>query len=171
MQELLNSTFLSDLVCHEDDRGEFTELYRESWYEDFRTIQWNMVSSKEGILRGVHAHKVHYDFLTVVDGEIFFGLHDLRKESSTYMKSKEVIISSKKKQTLIIPPGVAHGFYFLKPSIHIYGVSSYWNLSDEFGCQFSEPNLKIDWPNKSPNISERDKKQGSYLELLGAFNK
>jgi dTDP-4-dehydrorhamnose 3,5-epimerase len=59
-------------------------------------------------------------------------------------------------QCLIVPPGVAHGFYFFEPSIHIYGVSEYWNEADELGCHYADSDLGFIWPDKHPKISDRD---------------
>lgn len=161
---------LNTLTDHTDERGTFTELFREYWVEDFRPIQWNAVKSQQGVLRGVHAHKVHFDYLTIVKGRALFGLHDLRKDSPSFQQSVFVELCEDKTQVLIIPPGVAHGFYFIEPSIHIYAVSDYWNLDDELGCHFLQPELKLDWPNKNPLISGRDQDLPSYQELVQAFN-
>lgn len=66
---------------------------------------------------------------------------------------------------------MAHGFYFPEPSVHIYGVSEYWDLNDELGCHFLASELNLDWPDKNPNISERDSALGSYQDLLNNFYK
>ncbi len=59
---------LTALTPHADDRGVFTELFRECWPTAIRPIQWNVVSSKAGVLRGVHVHVRHDDYLTVASG-------------------------------------------------------------------------------------------------------
>lgn len=87
---------LSPLINHPDDRGVFTEIYRESWSENFRTIQWNLVRSDAQVLRGVHVHKKHYDYLTVVVGRVLFGLHDLRTDSPTFQDSAFVEMNENK---------------------------------------------------------------------------
>ena len=40
--------------------------------------QWNMVRSRPNVLRGVHAHRQHIDYLTMVSGIMILGLQDLR---------------------------------------------------------------------------------------------
>ena len=62
------------------------------------------------------------------------------------------------------------GFYFYEDSIHLYGVSEYWNLDDELGCHFASAELKLDWPNKEPIISDRDKALLDYKELENIFS-
>ncbi|MCH7826883.1 MAG: dTDP-4-dehydrorhamnose 3,5-epimerase family protein [Bacteroidetes bacterium] len=167
--KLPQGVILNSLQSHSDERGIFTEIFRESWVKDYRYIQWNVVKSNLGVMRGVHIHKKHFDYLTIVNGSALIGLHDMRKNSSTFQLSVFVDSKGSKLNTLIIPPGVAHGFYFFEPSIHLYAVSEYWNIEDELGCHFLEKQLKLDWPNKSPILSERDKNLPNYEQLLQKF--
>ena len=71
------------LQPHADDRGVFTELFRESWGVGVAPAQWNVVRSGQNVLRGVHVHWRHADYLTVVSGRATIGLHDLRDDSDT----------------------------------------------------------------------------------------
>lgn len=165
---------LSTLKMNIDDRGTFTELLRESWIEHPKFIQWNAVNSEQGILRGVHVHLKHYDYLTVMRGRILFALKDLRPDSPTENLSAMVEISAEKHQSLFIPPGVAHGFYMLEPSLHIYAVSEYWDMEDELGCHFADKSLEFNWPNANPRISERDLKLPALSDirpLIPSFTK
>lgn len=163
---------LSELQDHNDDRGTLTELYRKSWVQDdFEIVQWNAVRSEAGVLRGVHAHRVHWDYLTVVQGEILFGLHDLRRGSSTEGLSVMVTLRGDATGSLVIPPGVAHGFYFPKPTIYVYGVSAYWNMEDELGCHFLAPELKLSWPDHQPKVSPRDQENVPYQQLVEDYHR
>lgn len=147
---------LRPLQMHVDDRGLFTEVHRRAWDTDFEIKQWNVVHSQAQVLRGVHVHIKHFDCLCLVQGTAMFALRDLRSSSPTKDMVAYVEMSSTNLQCLIIPPGVAHGFYFHEPSIHIYGVSEYWNDADELGCHFADLGLGFTWPEKHPKISERD---------------
>jgi len=163
---------VSQLEDHQDDRGQLTELYRKSWAEDeFEIIQWNAVRSEAKVLRGVHAHREHWDYLTVVQGEVLFGLHDLRRGSSTEGLSAMVTLRGEATGSLVIPPGVAHGFYFPQPSIYVYGVSAYWNMEDELGCHFQAPELKLVWPDHNPRLSPRDQEQVPYQQLVEDYHR
>ena len=63
-----------------DDRGLFTELCARSGSGP-APVQWNAVRPDAGVLRGVHWHRVHADYLTVVGGTLVLGLRDLRAGS------------------------------------------------------------------------------------------
>ena len=154
---LLKDVQLFDLEMHVDERGVFTEIQRASWTSECEFRQWNVVSSAANVLRGVHVHKTHYDCLTLIKGRALFALKDLRSGSETFKMSSLLEFSGTQLKTLLIPPGVAHGFYFYEESIHIYGVSEYWDDRDELGCYFNDKELAIDWPNSTPILSSRDR--------------
>lgn len=162
--EILGVNIL-DFASHRDERGVFTELYRQSSDAIPALVQWNFVRSEPRVLRGVHGHFRHSDYLIVLEGRATFGLKDLRRESLSYGVSSMVELRSGNLQALIIPPGVAHGFYFHEPTLHIYGVTSYWDQEDELGCRWDDPELEMDWPDGSPTISPRDATLPGFSEF------
>ena len=161
---------LVSLTPHPDDRGVFTELYRASWDTGVAPVQWNAVSSGPNVLRGVHVHLRHADYLTLVMGRATIGLHDLRQGSPTEGVGTTVELAADLPAALVIPPGVAHGFYFHEPSIHVYAVSHEFDLADELGCLWDDPGLAIGWPCSDPLISPRDRDLGSLSDLRRIWN-
>jgi dTDP-4-dehydrorhamnose 3,5-epimerase len=139
-----------------DDRGSLMEIFRTEWGIGVEPVQWNFVKSAARVLRGVHLHLVHSDYLVLLEGLITIGLADLRKCSPTTGTSAIVQLDEYGYNAIMVPPGVAHGFYFPQPSYHVYGVSHTWDLADELGCRWNDPGLKLDWPCTSPILSERD---------------
>jgi dTDP-4-dehydrorhamnose 3,5-epimerase len=151
---------------HEDERGSFRELYRDSWSAQSSSVQWNMVRSRANVLRGVHAHVRHVDYLTMAVGEMILGLHDPRRGSPTCGRSVLLRLEACDPHLVVIPPGVCHGFYFPDEGTHIYGVSHAWDGTDEFGCAWDETALGLAWPCEAPILSPRDRTAGSYAVLL-----
>jgi dTDP-4-dehydrorhamnose 3,5-epimerase len=161
---------LHDLEPHGDSRGTFTELFRASWETGVAPVQWNAVRSKANVLRGVHAHHRHSDYLTLLSGRAAVGLYDLRDGSPTYGAASLLVLSAGEPVGLVIPPGVAHGFYLYEPSLHVYAVSHEWALDDELGCRWDDPELRIPWPCTAPRLSARDAALGSLASLGTAVN-
>jgi len=161
---------LIPLTPHADDRGVFTELFRESWRLDVALSQWNAVRSEANVLRGVHAHVRHDDYLTLVVGRATIGLHDLRAGSETEGLGVAVELDATAPAALVIPTGVAHGFYFHEPSLHVYAVSHEFDPADELGCRWDDPALAIDWPCREPLISARDQALGPLSDLRAAWH-
>ena len=131
-------------------------------------MQWNAVSSLANALRGVHAHWRHTDYLTVVAGRATIGLHDLREGSTTEGLGATVELRADLPASLVVPPGVAHGFYSHEPWLLVYAVDHEWDPSDELGCRWDDPGLGIDWPCEQPLLSPRDEELGTLSELRAA---
>lgn len=154
------------MAMHADDRGVFTEIFRQEWDTGIDPVQWNVVRSGAGVLRGVHVHPRHTDYLMIVSGAATIGLHDLRAGSPTEGRSQTFAVHGGELAGLTIPPGVAHGFLFHEPSIHVYAVSHYWDTEDELPCRWSDPALGIDWPFQPTLVSPRDDRAGSLRDLM-----
>jgi hypothetical protein len=113
---------LRPLQMHGDERGAFTELHRDEWCIGARPVQWNMVRSHANVLRGVHAHRYHVDYLTMAFGEMVLGLHDLRAASPTRGLTAMLRLSADNLHLVVVPTGVAHGFFFPGPGLpHLRG--------------------------------------------------
>lgn len=158
---------VAPLDMHADARGVFTEVFRASWDVQFTPVQWNVVQSEQGVLRGVHVHPVHDDYLLVLAGRATVGLHDLRPGSPTVGLGATLELTPDRLTAVSIPSGVAHGFYFHVPSISIYAVSHYWDTADELGCHWADPRLNIQWPFREPVLSARDANLGPVADLAG----
>jgi dTDP-4-dehydrorhamnose 3,5-epimerase len=109
------------------------------------------------------------DYLTLAVGRATIGLHDLRAESPTEGLATTVELDADEPAALVIPVGVAHGFYFHATSVHVYAVSHEFDPADELGCRWDDPDLHIDWPRPEPLISPRDWGLGSLNELRAVW--
>ncbi len=170
MSDLPDGVRIIDLNMNHDVRGCFTELFREEWDVGTELVQWNFVRSAASVLRGVHVHFRHWDYLMVIGGVMHLGLYDLRAGSPTENKSSMVILSSEQLRAVFIPPGVAHGFFYPQDSLHVYAVSHYWDVDDEMGCAWDDPELGFNWPVSDPMLSPRDKNAGSFAEMRRSWS-
>ena len=60
---------------------------------------------------------------------------------------------------LYIPRGFAHGFEVISDVVEvIYSVDNIYSKESESGIIWNDPSIKINWPIKSPTLSEKDKK-------------
>ncbi len=162
----IHGVILCPFATHADSRGALTEVFRRDWDFAPDSVQWNYVRSEAGVLRGVHLHVKHADYLVVLEGSAIVGLRDMRPHSPTRDKSRLLELSAENLQALIIPPGVAHGFYFPQSAAHIYSTTEYWDSADELGCQWNDPALELAWPAIPAQLSPRDAALPSYSELL-----
>jgi dTDP-4-dehydrorhamnose 3,5-epimerase len=162
----LDGVLLHRLTAHADHRGSFTEAFRREWDLGVDPVQWNVVKSNAGAIRGVHVHPRHTDMLVVTTGRVTIGLHDLREGSPTKGRSATFSLTGENLGALLIPPGVAHGFLFHEPTVTVYAVSHYWDTEDELAVHWADPGLGIDWPFTPSLVSDRDAAAGTLSALI-----
>jgi dTDP-4-dehydrorhamnose 3,5-epimerase len=160
---------LCPLELHSDTRGSLVEIFRQEWELPVEPVQWNVVCSEAGTLRGAHVHVVHDDYLTIVRGRCVVGLRDLRPGSPTEGLATTLELHDREPAGIVIPTGVVHGFYFGEPSVHVYAVTSYWSPDDELSRRWDDPELGILWPVAPRLLSERDQAAGSFESMRKAY--
>ncbi len=156
-----------------DNRGYFKEILKEKDLKKrFPFVVMSL--SKKNVLRGLHIQLKNPQgkYISVLKGEIFDVAVDLRNGSKTFGKHFTNILNEKNSKSLYIPPGFAHGFVGISQNNYvIYSCSSYRNEQSEIGIKFDDPILKIKWPGKKFIVSNKDKKNLSFLEFKKKFIK
>jgi dTDP-4-dehydrorhamnose 3,5-epimerase len=150
---------------YKDDRGFFLETYQEERYHQAgitdNFVQDNHSRSVKGVLRGMHFQikKPQAQIVTVMQGEIFDAVVDIRKESKTFGKWYGVRLNAHSQQRQVyMPPGFAHGFCVLSDFADLhYKVSGQYNSNDEGGLNWSDSKVGIVWPDSNFHIKQRDK--------------
>jgi len=168
----LEGVLLVALETHEDDRGSFVELFRESWIEGVPPmVQANLSRSRAGVLRGLHLHREQADFWVLLSGTQFVALYDLRPGSSTQGRKLELRMApADGARGLYVPKGVAHGFYAETDVELLYLVDRYFTGEDEHGIAWNDPSVGIAWPSPDPILSDRDRSNPTLTDaatLLG----
>ena len=128
-------------------------------------VQANVSISRPGVLRGLHFHREQSDYWCPVAGSAFVGLYDLRRGSPTEGRKVEFRIGDDAPQAVLIPPGVAHGFYAETDLQLLYFVDAYFTGEDEFGLAWDDPEVGIAWPTRNPVLSERDRSNPVLRDL------
>jgi dTDP-4-dehydrorhamnose 3,5-epimerase len=158
-----------ELASFADDRGSFTETFRQTWLPagDPLVVQSNLSRSKAGVLRGMHFHRSQTDWWVFLEGTAFVALCDLRIGSPARgTVAAETLDTANGLRALSIPPGVAHGFCAQSDVALQYMVTAYHDGSDESGFAWDDPDAAIAWPVAQPILSERDRSNPSLAEAL-----
>ena len=155
---------------HEDNRGFFTEVYRDDWIEGHRLIQVNHSYSRGGALRGLHYQlkRPQGKLVRVIRGKIFDVAVDLRKSSKNFGEWIGRTLSDANGQALWIPPGFAHGFLVLsKEADVVYHCTNYYHPEDEHTLFWNDASVRINWPLEGiiPLVSKKDANAPSLSNL------
>ncbi|MBW8881009.1 MAG: dTDP-4-dehydrorhamnose 3,5-epimerase family protein [Asticcacaulis sp.] len=134
-------------------------------------VQWNLVRSPAGVLRGMHAHSRYDEFYIPIAGRFRFALIDSRVNTPTFGTRVEFEVSPDEVVGFRIPIGVTHGALFLDDGVLGYGLSAIWDGSGEYVCRWNDPALGFDWPVREPLLSDRDATAPSYEVMVAQLNR
>jgi len=148
-----------------DSRGLFQRIYCTDLLlgllggKNIKQIN-HSVTSEAGVIRGMHMQlgaSAEYKIISCISGEVFDVALDLRRSSRTFLKWHSIILAPGKYNSLLIPPGVAHGFQSLEENSELlYLHTENYSPNDEFGVSFLDPRVNIKWPLLPTQISDRD---------------
>lgn len=160
---MLEGIKLIQLKTFSDERGFFSELYRE---EGLSFVQDNLSFSKRGVIRGMHFQSTpgQAKLITVISGTIYDVFVDIRPDSETFGQWEALEL--KQGQQLLIPVGFAHGFAVLDDAHLLYKMSSFYHPETEKGFRYDDPEVGIKWPFEDPILSERDRNAPSFKEVV-----
>jgi dTDP-4-dehydrorhamnose 3,5-epimerase len=159
-----------------DERGFFTERYRADLFAEIgvptQFVQDNYSRSAANVLRGLHFQydKPQAKLVTATQGRVLDVIVDIRRQSPTFGHSLQVELNSAKPAWLWVPAGFAHGFLVLSPegADLMYKVDCYYNPKGEGGIRWNDPDLRIDWPVREPELSARDSALSTWTEYCQA---
>jgi dTDP-4-dehydrorhamnose 3,5-epimerase len=154
------------LASRVDARGSFTEIFRRNWPVGVEPLQWGLIRTDAGVLRGVHAHPRHDEFVLAIAGTMLLGVKDARVDSPSFGRSALLTLSGERAELVTLPHGVAHGLYHATDSSMLLAMSHYYDPADDIGCHWADPELGIAWPVRDPVLSERDRTAAPFTELV-----
>jgi dTDP-4-dehydrorhamnose 3,5-epimerase len=141
----------------DDMRGSLCEVHRDDWGLAPHPVQWDFVTSCPQVLRGVHVHCLHWDYIIVLKGRATIGLKDVRRGERSFRRGMLIDVVGERPTLVTIPPGVANGIFAYTTLNYLYGLTVAWDGSDEdLGCRHDDPELGIKWPSQTPIMMPRD---------------
>ena len=157
-------------VSTDDVRGGLSEIHRDDWKLAPRPVQWDLLTSKANVLRGVHVHRLRWDYIIVLDGHGTIGLKDVRRNRNSFGRNMVIEVTGDRPTVVTIPPGVAHGIFANTALRHLYGLTVAWDGTDEeLGCRYDDPALAINWPAAAPLLLPRDLDLPDFATLVRQF--
>ena len=171
-RELLKDIEITVPEIFSDERGNFSENFNQKKFNgalknNYSFVQDNKSFSKKGVFRGLHyqLNQPQGKLVQVLSGEVYDVILDLRKSSESFGDWMGIILSSKNRKQVWIPPGFAHGFLVLSDEAEFfYKVTDYWNQEDERCIKWSDKTIDIDFPEEPKNISIADQEGGLFKD-------
>jgi dTDP-4-dehydrorhamnose 3,5-epimerase len=165
--KIYKSNILSDITIIEptvfhDFRGDIYSSYDDSLLsllpKNMRFIHDKFVTSKEGVLRGMHGDNKTWKLISCVHGVVYAVVVDWRGIYPTFKKWESFVLSPINQKHILIPPGFLNGYYACKDSVYHYKLAyngKYADVMDQITMKWDS--LGIIWPCTNPILGERDK--------------
>jgi len=161
--EIMPGVLLIEPQVFGDSRGYFMESWSQARYRAVGLpevfVQDNVSLSAKGVLRGLHFQNpgAQGKLVSVLEGEVFDVVVDVRLGSLHFGKWAGVFLSSENKHQLYVPEGFAHGFCVVSDrALFMYKCTHYYHPKDETGILWNDPDLGIKWPIAEPLLSAKD---------------
>lgn len=166
-------SFVFTLPVHGDTRGSFENHFPKDLLNtpnvNFDIQQVNISRNLlKGTLRGLHFQTSPYAESKIVSclvGEVFDVIVDLRPESRHFGTWESVHLTPSF-NSILVPPGVAHGFQTLTDnSVLQYLHSGKYSKSHSAGVRYDDPALQISWPLETSIVSSEDLKLPTFIDM------
>lgn len=160
-----------------DHRGFFMRTYDGDIFKE-RGLQNNWIqeshsfSKKKWTVRGFHFQHTPYEetkLIRVPQGKVLFTVLDLRKNSATFGKWDQLVVSDKLDNMIYIPKGCAPCMCTLTNNCHLlYKMDTTFVPEKYDNILWDDPDLNIPWPTENPSdISDKD----SAAQTFNQFRK
>jgi dTDP-4-dehydrorhamnose 3,5-epimerase len=141
------------LEVHEDERGWFAEIRRDSELPK-PTVQTNLSFSRAGVIRGLHYHERGQD-------DLFVCLHGLARVVVLDLGTGETFsedVGDDNAVAIYVPGRCAHGFEALTDVLFSYHVTAEYDPldPDEHNVPWNDPRVVHLWSTTTPILSARD---------------
>ena len=149
-----------------DERGYFMRIFDAAEFERLEidpplaqcSVSFNHAKLT---LRGMHYQRPPHEeskLVRCIRGSVFDVTVDLRRDSPTYLQSFCTELRAGGSDSVLIPPGCAHGFLTLEPDTEIlYQIGTPYAPHHATGVRWDDPAFGIDWPSAPSVISDRDR--------------
>jgi dTDP-4-dehydrorhamnose 3,5-epimerase len=171
----IEGAWLAESPVWSDDRGFFREWFKaDEVYAatgiEFPIQQANISQSKRGVIRGLHysvALEGQAKWVTCVTGSLIDVIVDVRPNSSTYKNIEYINLTPQSGLSVLIGPGLAHGFETLEDGTSIaYLLTSKYSPEFEYAINPFDKDLSINWKvNKSDAVVSVKDLEAPSLEI------
>lgn len=150
---------------HHDSRGSFKKIISTYLLQNPSKIEWKQANISHntyaGTTRGLHYDtrmNLEYKLVSCICGGLVDILVDLRPKSASYGKVDYFKLDDCTNNSILIPPGVAHGFQTTCDDTQIlYLHSEEYSPDADGGINILDPALAITLPLGITEMSGRDK--------------
>ena len=159
-----------------DNRGRFIKTFHLEFFHELglpeKFAEEYVSTSRQGVLRGLHFQRPPHEHAKLIYcsfGEVLDVAVDIRRNSPTYGQHVMINLSADKGNMAYVAAGCAHGFYTLsETAVIVCKQSTIYNAESDACIRWDS--VGIDWIDKNPILSDKDKFSVPFSEFISPFN-
>lgn len=161
--------------AHEDPRGRFEKYFSHGELDSSDNLVWKesfSTTSVYGTVRGMHLQIPPFEntrLISCSEGQVRDVCVDLRVGSPTFHKVHVEEMDQGSEHSILVPPGVAHGFAVIRgPARLLYFSTAPYSPRHDVGVLWSSIGIK--WPVGQPIVSTRDQGLPRLEDFVSPFS-
>ena len=166
LETILKDAYLVKPEPFTDDRGYFSRMFCKDKFRKIgfqkEFVQFNhSLNTHKHTLRGFHYQVppfIETKLIGCISGRVLDCIIDIRKNSTTFLKSFSIELSATDPHMVLVPEGFAHGYITLEDkSGMVYFHTAFYKPGFERGLRYNDPALDIQLPVQPEIVSEKDR--------------
>lgn len=135
-----------------DDRGGLIKDYNIETFKaagiDYELKETFYTISKRAVIRAIHfqLEKPQPKLMRCISGKVWYVIVDLRPESETFGKYRNMILSGDDPTCVLCPAGFGQGYLVIEDSIMSYKAAEVFYGQGDAGIIYNDPDIGIEWP-------------------------
>ena len=144
-----------------DARGQYTEIYNNTWVPNLTFIQDDAILSTKGVFRGYHGDYDTWKYVTCLFGKFELSVACIDPQNPMYGREETFVLNGTEKTAILIPPKYVNGhqclsdvciFFYKQTTLYRGEKSAYTVQCTDFGKEWS----------LLPILSQRDKERAKH---------
>ncbi len=165
VEQAIEGLYLVESDTHVDERGIFRRSFCKREFEEngveFDVCQTNVsVNPTCYTLRGFHYQRspsFEKKVISVVSGDIFHAVVDLRSGSQTFLQHATFQLSAGGEYGVLVPEGLASAFLTMtSDAVVLYHMADFYDPERYAGIRYNDPLVAVEWPLEPVLVSQRD---------------
>ncbi len=134
-----------------DERGGLIKDYNVDVFKnagiDYELKETFYTESKRGVIRAIHFQliKPQPKLMRCISGRVYYVIVDLRPDSETFGKWRQMELSGDKPISVLCPAGFGQGYLALEDSVMSYKAAEVFYGEGDSGIMYNDPDIGIDW--------------------------
>jgi dTDP-4-dehydrorhamnose 3,5-epimerase len=141
---MIEGVRLLEVPRFSDERGTLTQIFEEAKELPKARRIYIVKNWNQNTVRAFHKNFSETKYFYVISGAVKFVLVDDREKSSTYRQKNTFVLTSEKREVLIVPPEVYNGWKALTDNAVLLGMAN-TTMKEHRDERVAHDSFEVNW--------------------------